>query len=94
MLQRYDFYLKQPDNYKNRKSYPRRGFLQEYDIRVQFWEAPLQLGYWQVGGDDKESLTFVVLTSVEIGEGQALELESQKLVQQIRPIHTPMGVAT
>ena len=56
-------------------SYSRRSVLQEYDIRVQFWEAPLQLGHRQVGGDDEETLAIIVLAAVERGERQALEVE-------------------
>ena len=75
------------------KSYSRRSFLQEYDIRVQFGEASLQLGHRQVGGDDEESLALVVFAAVEFGEGQAFEVEAQQLIQQVRPIHSPAGVS-
>ena len=74
-------------------SYSRRGFLQEYDIGVEFWEAALQLGHWQVGGDDEDALALVVLAAVERGERHALEVEGQQLVQQVCPIHSPVGVA-
>ena len=74
-------------------SYSRRSFLQEYDIRVQFREAPFQLGHRQVGGDDEETLAIIVLAAVERGERQALEVEGQQLIQQICPIHSPAGVA-
>ena len=73
------------------KSYSRRSFLQEYDIRVQFRESSLQLGHRQVGGDDEESLALVVFAAVELGEVQAFEVE--QLIHQIRPIHSPAGVS-
>lgn len=75
------------------KSYSRRSFLQEYDIRVQFGEASLQLGHRQVGCDDEETFALIVFAAVEFGEGQAFEVEAQQLIHQIRPIHSSAGVA-
>ena len=75
------------------ESYSRRCFLQEYDIGVEFREAALQLGHGQVGGDDEEAFALVVLAAVELGEGQALELETKQFVQQIHPIDSPADVA-
>ena len=74
-------------------SYSRRSVLQEYDIRVQFREAPLEVGHGQFGDDDEETLAVVVLSAVEAGEREALELEGHQFVHQLDPQHSLAGVA-
>ena len=74
-------------------SYSRRSSFQEYDIGVEFWEAPLEVGHRQIGDDDEETLAVVVLAAVEAGEREALEFEIHQLVHHLHPQHSLAGVA-
>ena len=75
-------------------SYSRRSVLQEYDIGVEFWEAPHEVGHGQVGDDDEEPLAVVVLAAVETRERETFEFEGHQLVHQLDPKHSFTGVAT